>query len=93
MDEKMIEREKELLELNDLIFKHSSEGSLGLLAKAIQQSGYTKENFPIEKLEVWLEKGIEVAEKQIPSKWAMVEVQINAIKKVLKKIKELEGET
>jgi hypothetical protein len=91
----MTEREKELLELERILFPHMCHANFEgrEVAKEILQAGYTtKKCFPIKKLEVWLEKGIEVAEKRTPSKWVMVEVQISAVKKILDKIKELKGE-
>jgi len=84
----MTKREKEFEELNDLIFKHSSEGSLGLLAREIQDRGYTKKHFPVEKLEEWLNEIKENYEK-----YNFENIRLfgkNPIQVVLDKIKELE---
>jgi hypothetical protein len=98
--EKMTEREKELGELNDLIFKHSSEGSLGLLAREIQQAGYTKKHFPVEKLEERLEK-TEIALKEKLKKkkgigkemYDLVDYVLLEVLKVIKELKEANNDT
>jgi hypothetical protein len=93
----MTEREKELGELNDLIFKHSSEGSLGLLAREIQQAGYTKKHFPVEKLERRIREVQQEFTDDIDDE-SLATVSISAMAasancdEVLKFIKELKGE-
>jgi len=55
----MTEREKEVEELKEIIFgiilkAPIREIPLEKIAKTIQEKGYTKKHFPVEKLKEWL---------------------------------------